>query len=391
MNTPSDRTSRIIARLSVAHERCCVPEFAPLHLTPETFDPVLHGICSGSKGTLRLATAGNSFEGRPIHSVSAGAGRTRVLLWSQMHGDESTATRALGDLFRHIAMSAEDPATTEMLSGVTLLALPMLNPDGAARCTRRSAQGIDMNRDALTLRTPEGRLLMESAAAFGPSVSFNLHDQELSTTGAGREITALALLAPAFVAARSDNPRRLQAKKIASFIAGIGGRMAPGRIAKYDDAFEPRAFGDTFQGKGYGTVLVESGHAKSDPDKLTIRRMNFVALLGGLEQIAAVAGSGGEIAGGTTDAYDALPPNGKRAYDIIVRNVEVRSTPGPYRADLGLSRQVDTHPEGPARLVDAGDLSIFTGLEEFDCTDASIDAGDLAFNQPFDYRCLTGG
>ncbi len=122
-----------------------------------------------------------------------------------------------------------------------------------------------------------------------------------------------------------------------------------------------------------------------------------MALLAALEAIAAgkiarggSAGTGTGSGSGASDAYDALPPNGKRAYDVIIRNVEVRATPGSYRADLGISRQVDTHPEGPARLVDAGDLSVFAGLEEFDCTAASIDAGDLAFNQPFDYRRLAG-
>ncbi len=375
-----------VARLSAAFDRCSVREFDALHLTPELFHPVLAKICAGSGGRLKLATAGQSFEGRPIYQVSAGSGPARVFLWSQMHGDESTATRALGDIFHHLAMTADEPATRAILSGLTLLALPMLNPDGAARRTRRTAQGIDMNRDALALRTPEARLLIHTAAAFRPAVSFNLHDQELSTAGDTREITALALLAPAFDHSRSDNPSRLLAKRVASFIAGTGVELLPGRLARYDDAFEPRAFGDTFQKSGYGTVLIESGHAKGDPDKMLVRKANFVVLTAALEKIA-----GGTIGETATGSYDDLPSNGKRAYDVIVRNVTVRSTGGgSYRADLGISRQVDTHPEEPARLVDAGDLGIFAGLEEFDGTDAVVQAAELAFNRPFDYKRLTG-
>jgi hypothetical protein len=374
-----------VARLSDAFERFHAPEFDPLHLSPGTFHTVLERTCAGSNGVLGLATAGRSFEGRTICSVSAGSGGTRVLLWSQMHGDESTATRALGDIFRYLAGTSAEPLTRVLLSKLTILALPMLNPDGAERCTRRTAQSIDMNRDALALRTPEARLLTSTAARFGPSVSFNLHDQELSTTGDGREITALALLAPAFDASRSDNPSRAAAKKVASYLAGIAGELAPGRIARYDDAFEPRAFGDTFQRKGYGTVLIESGHARGDAGKMSIRKMNFVAILAALERIAEST-----IDATPTAAYDRLPGNGKRAYDVIVRNVTVNSPGGPYTADLGISRQVDTHPEEPPRLVDAGDLGIFSGMEEFNGSGAEVDAAELVLNRPFDYARFAG-
>ena len=43
--------------------------------------------------------------------------------------------------------------------------VPMLNPDGAERYARRNAQAIDINRDALQLATPEGRLLKACATA----------------------------------------------------------------------------------------------------------------------------------------------------------------------------------------------------------------------------------
>ncbi len=373
-------------RLGAAFDRCNISDFAPLHLTPDILHIALHSRCEVSNGTLKLTAAGRSYEGRTIYSVSAGNGPVRVLLWSQMHGDESTATRALGDIFNHIAMTADEPATKDMLTRLTLLALPMLNPDGAERRSRRNAQGVDVNRDALALRTPEGRLLAAAADAFKPSVSFNLHDQELSTTGDSSAVTAIALLAPACDALRSDNPSRILAKKIASSIARTASHLIPGRIARYDDSFEPRAFGDTFQKKGYGTVLVESGHAKGDPEKMQIRKVNFIVLLAALEAIAD-----GSVSKTTSEHYDRLPSNSKRAYDVIVRNVTVRSSGASYRADLGISRQVDTHSEEPARLVDVGDLGIFSGLEEFDGTDAVVQAADLALNRPFDYRRLTGG
>src|SRR6187431_2522666 len=50
---------------------------------------------------IRIETIGTSVEGRSINHVSLGRGPFRVLLWSQMHGDEPTATVALLDLLEY--------------------------------------------------------------------------------------------------------------------------------------------------------------------------------------------------------------------------------------------------------------------------------------------------
>jgi len=54
----------------------------------------------------------------------------------------------------------------------------MLNPDGAERFTRRTAQMIDMNRDASALATPEAKILKSTHDMYQPEYGFNLHDQE---------------------------------------------------------------------------------------------------------------------------------------------------------------------------------------------------------------------
>ena len=68
-----------------------------------------------------------------------------------------------------------------MLDRLTLLLLPMLNPDGAERHQRRNAQAIDVNRDALSLVTPEGRILKAMRDRHQPLLGFNLHDQDRRT------------------------------------------------------------------------------------------------------------------------------------------------------------------------------------------------------------------
>ena len=52
-----------------------------------------------SKG-IEQSKLGESTEGRAIYLLKIGSGKTKVLLWSQMHGDEPTATQALFDIFK---------------------------------------------------------------------------------------------------------------------------------------------------------------------------------------------------------------------------------------------------------------------------------------------------
>ncbi|MDZ7613028.1 MAG: M14 family zinc carboxypeptidase [Flavobacteriaceae bacterium] len=96
---------------------------------------------------------GTSIEGRSISMISLGTGKVTVLLWSQMHGDESTATMAIFDLMNYFK------SNKTLLNKVNLHFIPMLNPDGAEQFNRRNAIGIDINRDAVRLQSPESRIL----------------------------------------------------------------------------------------------------------------------------------------------------------------------------------------------------------------------------------------
>src|SRR5688572_2647410 len=51
------------------------------------------------KTGLKVAEVGRSVSNREIYQVEFGSGPLKVFLWSQMHGDEPTATSALIDLF----------------------------------------------------------------------------------------------------------------------------------------------------------------------------------------------------------------------------------------------------------------------------------------------------
>ena len=359
-----------------------VSGFASRHFSPEMYHAIIEKIVSSSSRQISIKEVGRSFEGRPLHLVTLGKGSIAVLLWSQMHGDESTATMAIADILNYFTRTSAEESTQSMLSSLTLHFLPMLNPDGVARRQRRTAQNIDMNRDALALVTPEAQILKQIQNNLQPQFGFNLHDQELSTVGTSKELTAIALLAPAFNPEKSDNEVRRKAKHVAAVFATTMSQIIPGKIARYDDTFEPRAFGDTMQAWRTSTVLVESGHARNDPQKEVIRKLNVVGILSSLSSVAT-----GEYQGSDISLYEQLPFNGKKAYDVVVRNILVGHGDGRIMpVDIAISYQVDTHAESTPKLVDLGDLSTYIGLQEKDGKRKKISHSLLTLGQLFEWE-----
>src|SRR5688572_28693047 len=108
---------------------------------------------------LKVDVIGRSMMGRELRAITFGTGPTKILLWSQMHGDEATATMALADILAWMTASTADGIRDRIASSLTAVMIPMLNPDGAERFQRENAVGIDVNRDARRLATPEARAL----------------------------------------------------------------------------------------------------------------------------------------------------------------------------------------------------------------------------------------
>jgi len=267
-----------------------------------------------SSGALQAEEIGRSLQGRPIRSVTFGAGPTTVLLWSQMHGDEATATMALADIFRFLAEATNDPLRERLRERLTVVFVPMLNPDGAELFQRENAAGVDINRDARQLATPEARTLKSLRDRIRPDFGFNLHDQGARVLAGprGRQV-AIALLAPPFSNEREYNEVRSRARLVAAVIARTLGGEIPGRIARYDDTFNPRAFGDLMQQWGTSTVLIESGALPDDPEKQRLRTLNVAGLLAALDAIAT-----GGYANADPDAYESLPGNRGGASDVLI-------------------------------------------------------------------------
>jgi len=310
---------------------------------------------------LRTQQVGASVHGRALRAITYGNGPTTVLLWSQMHGDESTATMSLADLLSWFGASANerDELRDLIASRLTVVMVPMLNPDGAELFQRENAMGVDVNRDARRLSTPEARALKALRDSIKPSFGFNLHDQNARTLGGfnGMQV-GIALLAPATDESKSYGPVRATARLVASRMRRALEREIPGRIAKYDDGFNPRAFGDLIQQWGTSTVLIESGALPNDPEKQGLRRANVIAILTALETIAT---------GGYREAdpayYESLPVNDRAAVDILVTGASL-VLPGqpPMRVDIAMNYE-DALRKGRARVREVGDLSAVAALD----------------------------
>jgi hypothetical protein len=314
----------------------------------------------------RTTDVGRSIQGRPLRAITYGTGPTTVLLWSQMHGDESTATMALADLMAWLGdPSAEgQPVRARLAAALTVVMVPMLNPDGAERFQRENAIGVDVNRDAAQLATPEARVLKALRDSIRPTFGFNLHDQgaRILTGRSGRQV-GIALLAPAADEQRSYAGARAAARLVASGLVTVVEREIPGRVAKYEDDFNPRAFGDLMQRWGTSTVLIESGALPDDPDKQRLRAINVVAILSALDAIAT-----GRYRAADPAVYDALPMNARTAVDVVVRGARL-VVPGaePLRVDLALNYDEPLARARP-RVREVGDLSTVVA---FDTVDAS--------------------
>lgn len=301
---------------------------------------------------------GSSFEGRPIYRLKIGRGDTRVMLWSQMHGDEPTATPALFDLLNYMLAPVQADWRAGWMDKLTLVIVPMLNPDGAERNIRHNAQSFDINRDAKALQSPEGRTLMAVAQSFKPHFGFNLHDQSRHYgVGQSGKMATISVLAPAYNEAREVNGSRKRAMQLIGSLTEAVSPMIGENLAKYDDTYSYRAFGDTFSEMGISTILIESGAHPNDPNRQVARRMNFEMLVAAIDRIASESYSRVPLS-----TYEAIPFNEDDAIvDVKLMNITAVNDDREYRTDLAINERY-----GQVSVVDVGDLSNLAGAVTFD-------------------------
>jgi hypothetical protein len=235
---------------------------------------------------------------------------------------------AMMDIFRFF--QADDHFNTlrrDLLNRLTLVFVPMLNPDGADCFQRHNALDIDLNRDAIDLESPESRLLKSLQEKLQPDWGFNLHDQNrYYSAGPGPHTATISFLAPAYNPQKEVNDIRRRAMQLIGAMNSTLQKHIPNKVARYNDSFEPRAFGDNFQKWGTSTILIESGGLIDDPEKQEIRKLNFIILLSAFQQIASETYRQQDVAD-----YESIPYNVKSTFfDLIIHDIQVEQKDGTW-------------------------------------------------------------
>ncbi len=358
------------------------PTLSGRYLTLSHIAPLLEALQPKSE----IRVAGRSVEGEPISECVVGHGPIRILLWSQMHGNESTTTKAVFDILNWL--TSDDASAVTARSRYTCCFVPLLNPDGARQYTRENANGVDLNRDMQACTQPESTLLRRLYEEFAPDWCFNLHDQRtiFGADDSGKPAT-VSFLSPAFDEARSVNECRLKAMVVINVMVEALQNVIPGQIGRFDDGFNLNCAGDTFQHLGTPTILVEAGHFPGDYEREETRKCIFLALLTSFQTIHEI-----DIVEEVLEKYVDIPQNKTVFFDFVYKNVGINYDNSEIIATFAAQfteRLIEDKVVFEAFIVKIDNLDEYHGHTEFDAQDAWLTTPDgrpLQVGQKADFR-----
>ena len=285
------------------------------YITNKHIEPLLENLNSN----FQVETIGTSVLHKPIYGVSYGVGKIKIFMWSQMHGNEGTTTKALFDLFNLLQFNSQ--IAQDIYHNYQLKIIPILNPDGAEEYTRMNANLVDLNRDSVNLSQPEAQLLRNVFDNFQPDYCFNLHDQRtIFGAGSSGKPATVSFLAPAFDEARTYNSCRLKAVAIINEMHRKLQELIPNQIGCFDDAFNLNCIGDRFQSLGVPTILFEAGHFPNDYQREETRKYIFIAYISALQFICKENFDSINL-----EEYLHIPQNKTVFYDFIYKNIRIKN------------------------------------------------------------------
>ena len=313
---------------------------------------------------------GYSVQNRPIYKVTFGTGEIKILGWSQMHGNESTTTKALFDLFKWFEANKDTEIGQKLLSTFNFTFIPMLNPDGAEAYTRVNANQVDLNRDAQELTQPESLILKQVYTSLDPDYCLNLHGQRtIFGVGEPAQSAVASFLSPSQDALRTVTQSRKEGMAIIAELNEMLQEFIPGQVGRYDDGFNINCVGDTLQQLNIPTILFEAGHFPNDYAREKTRGFMFLSLIRVFESILLLKSEENV----SSNPYFAIPENKKCFFDCIIRNINL---PEYGVTDMAIQYQ-ETLRDGilyfVPKIAQIADLDSFVGHSEIDFAQEKIE------------------
>jgi dipeptidyl-peptidase-4 len=144
-----------------------------------------------------LVMLGSPVTATPISAMMSG--KPLLFITGSVHGGEVAGKEGALQLIRELTLGEHQG----LLERVNVLIVPSLNPDGAERRSRSNSKGYDMNRDFVTLETPEIAATVEKVllewwpdiyvdAHNGGSYPYNLTYQATLHPAADQELVGFA-------------------------------------------------------------------------------------------------------------------------------------------------------------------------------------------------------
>lgn len=277
--------------------------------------------CNQLTDNFHIKIEGFSIENKPIYCVRFGEGKIKILMWSQMHGNESTTTKAVLD-FLNFLNTSSDEIIEQWKSFFQIIIIPILNPDGASYYTRVNANKVDLNRDSIELTQPESKLLRRMIDEIQPNFAFNLHDQRsIFGVGATGKSAAISFLSPSSDEERSITKSRRIAMQLIAGINNVLQDIIPGHVGRFDDSFNINCIGDYLQSRNIPVILVEAGQLGLDYNRENTRELVCISLLRAIDLLFNK-----QLSLYNKAEYLAIIENKKCFYDILWENVKWRDT-----------------------------------------------------------------
>ena len=332
----------------------------------------------------KTSVLGESVLRKPIYVYRNGNGKIRVMMWSQMHGNESTTTKAVLDFFNYL----DSEKGEELRQRFTFCIIPMLNPDGAEAWTRTNANDVDLNRDAQNLSQPESRILRKCIEEFQPDFCFNLHDQRTIFGVEGTKNSAtVSFLAPSYNEEKEVNQTRKKAMELIVCMNEELQKYIPNQVGRFDDGFNINCIGDTVQNMGIPTVLVEAGHYPDDYQREETRKFVFISLLSALYYLTNDDDSEKKYL-----EYFNIPNNLVFFFDFFYKNVKFNYDNKQIITNFAVqfSERVENDQVlFEAYIKETGELQDFTGHFEYNAKNEEYSDDFLNYpqiNQKADFK-----